>query len=111
MPPGRLDVAESIGLLRGLSAVPDPRDARGRRHGLRSVLLLAVGAVLAGARSYAAIAQWARCAEQAVTVCGAPPHPPPVGRVLAAVAPVALKRPRTGWVPPRLEDRRRQQAD
>jgi DDE_Tnp_1-associated len=61
--PGPLDAAASISLLRALADVPDPRKARGRRHGLQSVLLLAVGAVLAGARSYAAIAQWAAHAE------------------------------------------------
>ncbi|WP_411969474.1 transposase family protein [Geodermatophilus sp. YIM 151500] len=68
-PPAPLDAAESISLLQALSAVPDPRKARGRRHSLRSVLLLAVGAVLAGARSYAAIAPWAAQAEQTLAVC------------------------------------------
>src|SRR3954454_17002402 len=43
LPPGPLDVAESISLLRALSAVPDPRQARGRRHGLQSILVLAAG--------------------------------------------------------------------
>src|SRR3954463_6484519 len=98
LPPGPLDATESISLLRALSAVPDPRDARGRRHGLQSILLLAVGAVLAGARSYAAIAQWARCAEQAVAVCGPTPHASTFGRVLSAIDPTALQRALTGWV-------------
>jgi predicted transposase YbfD/YdcC len=111
LPPGPLDATESISLLRALSAVPDPRDARGRRHGLQSILLLAVGAVLAGARSYAAIAQWARCAEQAVTVCGPTPHATTFGRVLAAVDPVALQRALTGWVLARRGGRRRRHAD
>jgi hypothetical protein len=62
------------------------------------VLLLAVGAVLAGARSYAAIAQWARCAEQAVVVCGPMPHASTFGRVLAAVDAGALQAVLTGWV-------------
>jgi hypothetical protein len=47
LPSEQLDAAESISLLQALAAVPDPRKTRGRRHGLRSVLLLAVGAVLA----------------------------------------------------------------
>lgn len=42
-----------------LDTVPDPRRARGRRHRLATVLAVAVGAVLAGARSLAAIADWA----------------------------------------------------
>jgi predicted transposase YbfD/YdcC len=96
--PERLGSAESVGLLQALASVPDPRDARRRRHGLQSVLLLAVGAVLAGARSYAAIAQWARCAEQAVVVCGPMPHASTFGRVLAAVDAGALQAVLTGWV-------------
>jgi DDE_Tnp_1-associated len=59
VPPQRLDLQASIGLLQALSAVPDPRRSQGRCHSLQSILVLAVGAVLAGARSYAAIAQWA----------------------------------------------------
>ena len=46
-------------LLVALTAVPDPRQARGRRHRLVTVLAVAVCAVLAGARSYVAIAEWA----------------------------------------------------
>jgi DDE family transposase len=96
--PERLGSAESVGLLQALASVPDPRDARGRRHSLQSVLLLAVGAVLAGARSYAAIAQWAHCAEQAVVVCGPMPHASTFGRVLAAFGAGALQAVLTGWV-------------
>jgi predicted transposase YbfD/YdcC len=110
LPPGPLDAAESITLLRALAAVPDPRKARGRRHSLQSVLPLAVGAVLAGARSYAAIAQWAHCAEQAVAVCGPTPHATTFGRVLAVLDPVALQRALTNWVLGRREGRRRQHA-
>jgi hypothetical protein len=47
-------------LLEALSAVPDPRRARGRRYRLASVLTLAVCAMLSGARSLYAIAQWGR---------------------------------------------------
>ncbi|MFD4034454.1 transposase family protein [Streptomyces sp. NPDC058637] len=50
-----------------LTALPDPRDRRGRRHSLVSVLLTASCAVLAGARSYLAIGQWARHAPQHTT--------------------------------------------
>jgi DDE_Tnp_1-associated len=111
LPPGPLNPAESITLLQALSTVPDPRNARGRRHSLQSILLLAVGAVLAGARSYAAIAQWARCAEQAVAVCGPAPHATTFGRVLAVVDPAALQRALTGWVMTGRAARRRQHAD
>ncbi|WP_328623202.1 ISAs1 family transposase [Streptomyces sp. NBC_00354] len=47
-----------------LASLPDPRARRGRRHSLPSVLLTAACAVLAGARSYFAIGQWARHAPQ-----------------------------------------------
>jgi hypothetical protein len=47
-------------LLQVLGELPDPRRRRGVRHGLAGVLALGLCAVLAGARSYAAIAQWAQ---------------------------------------------------
>lgn len=47
-----------------LALLSDPRGRRGRRHPLVSVLLIAASAVLAGARSYAAIGQWAKNAPQ-----------------------------------------------
>lgn len=42
-----------------LDLVADPRRAKGRRHALATVLAIALGAVLAGARSLTAIADWA----------------------------------------------------
>ena len=45
-------------LLRALSRVPDPRDARGVRHRLPAVLAMASAAVLAGSKSFYAIGQW-----------------------------------------------------
>jgi hypothetical protein len=47
-------------LLLALRAVTDPRARRGRRHDVVAVLAVAVCAVLAGARSYITIAEWAR---------------------------------------------------
>src|SRR6266511_2295044 len=44
-----LGLDECPGLLERLAVVPDPRDRRGRRHPLVSVLALAAAAVLAGA--------------------------------------------------------------
>lgn len=46
-------------LLAALGAVTDPRKSRGVRHRLLTVLAAAVCAVLAGARSYTVIAEWA----------------------------------------------------
>lgn len=46
-------------LLAVLQSVPDPRDRRGVRYPLAGMLAVAVAAVIAGARSFAAIGQWA----------------------------------------------------
>jgi predicted transposase YbfD/YdcC len=56
---GPLAVGECPGLLERLAMIPDPRDRRGRRHPLASVLAVSAAAVAAGARSVAAIAEWA----------------------------------------------------
>jgi hypothetical protein len=46
-------------LLEVLDSVNDPRHRRGVRHRLTSVLGIALSATLAGARSFATIADWA----------------------------------------------------
>ncbi len=97
VPVEQLSTAQSIRLLQALSAVPDPRRRRGRRHSLQSILLIAVSAVLAGARSYAAIGDWAALTRPAVGVCGRPPHSATIRRVLLAVDPVAVEAALTAW--------------
>jgi predicted transposase YbfD/YdcC len=101
---------ESIRLVQALKTVPDPRRRRGRRHGLQSVLLLAVQAVMAGAGSWVAIAQWAATAPQAVGVCGAPPSASTFRRVLAAVDIAAVEAALTRWVIGRQARCRQQRA-
>ncbi|MFH8387791.1 ISAs1 family transposase [Kitasatospora sp. NPDC018058] len=61
-PPGPDD---HPGLLARLSAIPDPRRRRGRSHPLTFLLELAACAILAGAKSLTAVAEWA---------ADAPPH-------------------------------------
>jgi predicted transposase YbfD/YdcC len=97
VPAEPLSAAQSIRLLQALAAVPDPRRRRGRRYSLRSILLIAISAVLAGARSYAAIGDWAAVTRPAVGVCGRAPHGATIRRVLLDVDPVAVEAALTAW--------------
>jgi hypothetical protein len=56
---GPLRPAETPDLLVYLATVNDPRTRAGRRHPLVTILAIAAAAVLTGARSIAAIAEWA----------------------------------------------------
>jgi predicted transposase YbfD/YdcC len=88
-------------LLDDLATIADPRQRRGRRHALGTVLAVAVAAVLAGARSLVAIGEWAADAPQPVLAAlgvrhdplhrvWRPPGEATVRRVLARVDPDAL---------------------
>jgi predicted transposase YbfD/YdcC len=92
---------ELPGIKERLATLLDPRDRRGRRHSLVSVLLTASCAVLSGARSYLAIGQWARNAPQdALARLGIRPRGPlgirrapatsTIRRVLTSVCPGGL---------------------
>ena len=56
-PTGQLPGTAS--LVQVLQQIPDPRARRGIRHGLAGIVAVALAAVVAGARSFAAIGQWA----------------------------------------------------
>lgn len=58
--------ARGRSLVRHLSSVPDTRHPRGRRHPLGAILALSVAAMMSGARSMYAIAQWGRVQEPGV---------------------------------------------
>lgn len=55
----RLPMDGAGGLIEALATVPDPRHRRGVRHPVRGLLVVAVAAVLAGARGFQAIAEFA----------------------------------------------------
>jgi hypothetical protein len=59
-----LDSVAGLSLVERLRLLPDPRRRRGVRHPFVAVLLVAASAVVAGARSYAAIGQWSANAPQ-----------------------------------------------
>ncbi len=56
----KLVQTESQTLLEALSLVTDNRKRRGRRHPLSAILAMSVCAMVCGARSLYAIAQWGR---------------------------------------------------
>jgi predicted transposase YbfD/YdcC len=58
VPAGALSVEHVTGLPAALAGLPDPRSRRGIRHRLPVVVTAAMCAVVAGARSYTAIAEW-----------------------------------------------------
>ena len=75
-----------LSLVEAFSVVPDPRKARGIRHSVLAILLLGACAVLTGARSFAAIAEYAHDTGRAVLellgVGAAVPHESTIRRVL-----------------------------
>ena len=110
---GRCWLAECPGLAEYLARVPDPRDRRGVRHTLTSLLLAAVAAVLAGARSFTAVGEWvADAPPQVLTALGVrrdplagrfePPDEATIRRVLEAVDAAALDAAVGSWLPARL---------
>ena len=65
--PGRpARASRRAALLAYLATIRDPRARTGRRHPLVAILAMAAAAVLAGARSMTAIAEWAADAPQPV---------------------------------------------
>ena len=95
-------------LLVALAGVADPRKARGRRHRLVTVLAVSVCAVLAGVRSYVAIAEWAYdlpvSARLRLGVGRRAPSESTIRRILQTVDIDALDGALSSWVSTRLPD-------
>ncbi len=89
-------------LVLALATVSDPRARRGRRHRFSAVLGLAVCAVMAGARSYVAIAEWAHDLTPAMRLRlglgRAAPSETTLRRVLQRTDPVQLDEVLSRWV-------------
>jgi predicted transposase YbfD/YdcC len=77
---GPLRPAETPQLLAYLATITDPRARAGRRHPLVAILVFAAAAVLAGARSFTAIAEWAADAPQPVRAALGARRDPLTGR-------------------------------
>jgi predicted transposase YbfD/YdcC len=90
-----LAAASGGNLLECFAAVPDPRDPRGKRHSLPSVLALCTAAVLCGNTGVEDVTAWAHAAPQEVLAAAGArrnalgarvaPHPDTVVRVLSAL--------------------------
>jgi hypothetical protein len=82
--------------------VPDPRARRGVRHGFVAVLAVGVRAVLAGARTYTAVAEWAHDLPIGVRVRlglgRVAPSESTIRRILQAVDAEALDAAVSAWL-------------
>jgi len=107
--PAALAPDQCQSLVNDLAQLADPRHRRGRRHALGAVLAVAVAAVLAGARSLAAVGEWAADApDQVLAALGVrrdplrgvwrPPGEATVRRVLTRIDADALDRAIGAWL-------------
>jgi len=99
----RLPLEGAGGLIDLLRTVTDPRQPRGVRHPVVAIVALAVCAGLAGARSFEAIAQWAReLSRDALWRLGCrrdrPPSEPTFRRVLQRLDAAALDAQVGAWL-------------
>ena len=96
-----MDASPTLGLLHFLNEIPDPRGRNGRQHPLSAVLALACCAIMCGARSYAAIGQWAHDNDigllHRLGFTRRPPKSGGIRKVLMAVGPAALEAALTRW--------------
>lgn len=107
--PMKLSRSKADELLRILMKLPDRRHLRGRRHDQTSILAVAICAVLCGARSYVAIAEWAaRCSQNLLKRLGCrrsalsgryiPPSEPTIRRLLQSIDAEQVDRALAGWL-------------
>jgi predicted transposase YbfD/YdcC len=100
--PAHLEDDERRDLLQVLAGVPDPRHRRGVRYRLASLLAVAVCAVLAGATTFAAIADWAAdldtAARRRLGFGGRIPAGSTVWRFLIRIDAQVLQTVLTGWL-------------
>jgi len=85
----------ALSLVEAFAQIPDPRKARGIRHGVLAIVLLGACAVLTGARSFAAIGEYAhdigRTILDRLGVGVVVPHASTIRRVLQDLDPDAVE--------------------
>jgi hypothetical protein len=105
----KLSAPKAEELIQVLLRLPESRMRRGIRHDQTAVLALAVCAVLGGARSYVAIAEWAqRCDQNQLRRLGCrrdphtrryrAPSEPTIRRILQRIDAEAVDRALTDWL-------------
>lgn len=105
---GSLQVASGGKLVDCFAAVPDPRDPRGVRHSLASLLAMCTAAVLCGHTALAEVTAWvqaapqpvlaaAGCCRTALGVC-VPPHPDTIERVFTLLGAQQLADHTGAWL-------------
>jgi predicted transposase YbfD/YdcC len=99
----------ALSLIDAFREVPDPRKARGIRHGVLAILLLGACAVMTGARSFAAIAEYAHDTGRTILdllgVGAVVPHESTIRRVLQDLDPDAVDAAMRSWALAQLADR------
>ena len=94
--------AVALSLVEVFGGVPDPRKARGVRHGVAAILLLGACAVLTGARSFAAIGEYAHDTGRTILdrlgMGAVVPHACTIRRVLSDLDPDAVEAAMRTWV-------------
>lgn len=97
------------GLIEHLKGIPEPRKDRGMRHRKISILAVAICAILSGARSFAAIGEWAAkcnqnmlkrlwCRIDRKTKRHLPPSEPNVRRLLQQIDAQAVDKAVYKWL-------------
>ena len=99
----------ALSLVDAFAEVPDPHKARGICHSVTAILLLGACAVLTGARSFAAIAEYAHDTGRAILdllgVGAVVPHASTIRRVLQDLDPDAVEAAMRRWALAQLADR------
>jgi len=99
----------ALALVEAFCEVPDPRQSRGIRHGVAAILLLGACAVLTGARSFAAIGEYAHDTGRTILdqlgVGSVVPHGSTIRRVLQDLDPDAVEAAMRSWVLDQLSER------